>query len=101
MDFSGKDTVRWLATWNGSGLGMDMLVTGFQWSLRELVRVKKTYRILLVDGLGFNSVILNSSEKEIRLDRLGVLKGEWVDGYYMYNRFYGECMNLGSVFVLV
>ena len=101
MDFSGKDTIRWLATWNGVGLGMEMLVTGFQWSLRELVRVKKTYRILLVDGLGLNYVILNSSEKEMNLNRLGVLKGEWVDGYYTYNRFYGECMNLSSVFMLI
>lgn len=98
LDFSGRDTVRWLATWNGVGMEIERLVVvGFHWSLRELVRVKKTYRILLVDGLGLNYAILGYGGF---LQKLGVLKGEWLEGYYMYNRFYGS-VDLGSVFLLV
>lgn len=97
LEFSGRDTVRWLATWSsGVGLDMERLLVGFHWSLRELVRVKKTYRILLVDGLGLNMGVLGYGG----LQKLGVLKGEWLEGYYMYNRFYGS-VDLGSVFLLV
>jgi hypothetical protein len=77
-------------------MDMERLVVGFHWSLRELVRVKKTYRILFVDGLGLNYAILGYGF----LQKLGVLKGEWLEGYYMYNRFYGSVV-LGSVFLLV
>jgi hypothetical protein len=96
LEFSGRDTVRWLATWNG--VSLERLVVGFHWSLRELVRVKKTYRILLVDGLGMNYAVLGYVGGF--LQKLGVLKGEYLEGYYMYNRFYGS-VDLGSVFLLV
>jgi hypothetical protein len=96
LEFSGRDTIRWLATWSLVGMDMERLVVGFHWSLRELVRVKKTYRILLVDGLGLNYAILGYGG----LQKLGVLKGECLEGYYMYNRFYGSVV-LGSVFLLV
>ena len=99
LEFSGRDTVRWLATWSsGVGMNIERLMVGFHWSLRELVRVKKTYRILLVDGLGLNMGVIGYGGGF--LQKLGVLKGEWLEGYYMYNRFYGS-VDLGSVFLLV
>jgi len=98
LELSGRDTVRWLATWNGVGMEIERLVVGFHWSLRELVRVKKTYRILLVDSLGLNMGVLGGGSGF--LQKLGVLKGEWLEGYYMYNRFYGS-IDLRSVFLLV
>ena len=97
MEFSGRDTIRWLATWKGVGMNMEGLTVGFQLSLRELVRVKKTYRVLLVDGLGMNMGVLGYGGG---LQKLGVLKGECLEGYYMYNRFYGS-VDLGSVFLLI
>jgi hypothetical protein len=91
MAGSGTEVFTLMGSWFIRGISLEEGREIFRRGLREMRRVRKTFRILRVEVLGYNMSLMDSlrvsGNGELEIGR--VIKRDWM-AYYFYNRFLGE-----------
>lgn len=90
MAGSGTEVFTLMASWFLGDVSLEEGRDIFRRGLREMRRVRKTFRVLRVECLGYNVGLLEAlrvSGSELEIGR--VVKRDWM-AYYFYNRFWGE-----------
>jgi hypothetical protein len=91
MAGSGREVFTLIGSWFLGGVSLEEGREAFRQGLREMRRVRKTFRILKVEMLGYNMGLLDSlrvsGNVELQIGR--VVKQDW-QAYYFYNRFWEE-----------
>ena len=95
MAGSGTEIFTLVGSWFKRGVSVEEGRDIFRSGLREMRRVRKTFRILRVEVLGYNIGLMNSLRvsgggqggNELKIGY--IVKRDWM-AYYFYNRFWGE-----------
>jgi hypothetical protein len=96
MAGSGTEVFTLMGSWFSGGISVKEGREAFRQGLREMRRVRKTFRVLRVEELGYNVGLLEalrvsaeggSGGNELMIGQ--VVKQDWM-AYYFYNRFWGE-----------
>jgi len=96
MAGSGTEIFTLMGSWFLAGVSLEEGREVFRRGLREMRRVRKTFRILRVEEMGYNVGLMDS----LRVSSPGVGGGnglmiglvvkQYWQAYYFYNRFWGE-----------
>jgi hypothetical protein len=80
--------------------GKDFFIRG----LREMRRIRKTFRVLRIEGLGYNlgliAALSVSGGGEVGTLEIGKIVNREICAYYFYNRFWGE-LDVRKCFILL
>jgi hypothetical protein len=105
MAGSGTEVFTLMGSWFLAGVSVKEGREIFRRGLREMRRVRKTFRMLRVEEMGYNVGLLDSLRvsgsgyggNELLIGK--VVKRDWM-AYYFYNRFWGEVDALRCFVVL-
>ena len=94
MAGSGREIFSLVGSWFARGVsvleGKEFFIRG----LREMRRIRKTFRVLRIEGLGYNLGLIAalgvSGGGEMGALEIGKIVNREICAYYFYNRFWGD-----------
>ena len=90
MTGSGTEIFSLVGSWFARGVsvleGKECFIRG----LREMRRIRKTFRVLRIEGLGYNLGLIAELNVSGGVLEVGKIVNREVCAYYFYNRFWGE-----------
>ena len=88
------DTLHFIASYNNSK-SVDLFILGYLYSIKAILKLKKTFKILLFDEISHNHLILPSWKKE------NPILLETDCAYYLYNMVVPRTMKYDNIFMLL
>jgi hypothetical protein len=90
MAGSGREIFSLVGSWFARGVsvleGKDFFIRG----LREMRRIRKTFRVLRIEGLGYNLGLIAALGVSGGGLEIGKIVNREICAYYFYNRFWGD-----------
>lgn len=90
MAGSGTEIFSLVGSWFARGISVMEGKECFRRGLREMRRIRKTFRVLRIEGLGYNLGLISALGVSGDLLEVGKITNREICAYYFYNRFWGE-----------
>ena len=90
MAGSGTEIFSLVGSWFARGISVMEGKECFRRGLREMRRIRKTFRVLRIEGLGYNLGLIAELNVSGGVLEVGKIVNREVCAYYFYNRFWGE-----------
>jgi hypothetical protein len=87
---SGTEIFSLVGSWFMRGISVAEGKECFRRGLREMRRIRKTFRVLRIEGLGYNLGLISALSVSEGVLEIGNIVNREVFAYYFYNRFWGE-----------